>query len=67
MQELLLHIAQNVSEFTNENMVVMAEETLGQSKLFDGPGKFVIPVGNADPLPTVRTLTRMIQWRSLAS
>jgi hypothetical protein len=40
MQEPLLHIAQNVSEFINENMVVMAKETLGQLKFFDGPGKF---------------------------
>ena len=53
MQELLLHIAQNVSEYNNQNMVVMPKENIGPTKLFDGPGKFVIPVGNADPLPAV--------------
>jgi hypothetical protein len=29
MQELLLQIAQNVSEYNNQNMVVMAKEHIG--------------------------------------
>jgi hypothetical protein len=43
----------NVSEYNNQTMVVMPKESIGPIERFDGPGKCLIPVGNADSLPAV--------------